>query len=105
MKNEQAELLASQTNANDQDNSNLNYNLIEREKIDNTPFYSVGMRDKGWFLIMGSHQITEEVATKQEALDKLKTEQYQIMMIMCTIVHKKIQELETIKTFAQPVKS
>lgn len=56
--------------------------LINREKIEGTPFWLIGILEQGWFIVMGDQRLTEPVETKEQALKLLQTEHWQIMMNM-----------------------
>lgn len=90
----QKELLNGQNSAEETpNNSNSSELTIERIKIEGTPFWIIGRKDKGYFIIMGDTKLTETVETKEIAMEKLIKEQYNITFRMIgTIVEKMIQE-------------
>lgn len=95
------ELLNTQLNADETLNKDSG-ELIHREKIENTPFYLVGTEEKGYFLTMGKYKLTENQPTKQQALNDLTNERWNIVMRMSAIIHESIaneaiQKIDTIK--------
>lgn len=83
------ELLNTQTLS--EETHKENSTLTEREKIENTPFYLIKQNDL-WFIAMGNNMITEPVESKTIALDKLKTEKWDIIFHMCAIISDKMRE-------------
>lgn len=83
---DQQESLSIQENADE--TRKKSSSLTEREKIENTPFWAV-RTDEGWFLVMGEYRITEPVESKIIAIDKLKTNKWEIMMRMSAIITEK----------------
>lgn len=51
------------TNADDLTKSNSSNEIIERKEIENTPFTAIKVDEKGWFLTMGRHRLTEPYGT------------------------------------------
>lgn len=85
-KTEQRELLHSQNNV--EETHRQKSTLIDRDKVPGTPFWIVGT-DEGWFLTMGDYKVTTPVESKSIALDKLKTEKWDIIMRMAAIITEK----------------
>lgn len=74
-----ADTSQSQTNAN-ADNTNKETSLmIEHEKIEDTPFNVTFVQDNGWFIRMGDYRLSQLYQTKYEALQALKTDQWNII--------------------------
>lgn len=44
-----------------------NTETVEKIEIENTPFTAVRIDDK-WYIVMGKYRLTNEIATKEEAL-------------------------------------
>lgn len=59
-----------QQNANETDNKNSNYEMVEREEIEETPFTMITIEGKS-FGTMGIHRLTE-YGTKKEIRKELK---------------------------------
>lgn len=93
MNTKQAELLKLQTNAEEQDSSNLNSKLIQREKIEGTPFYIITQPSEEllpqYFAIMGNTMITPIQTTKENVLQYIDNNQWEITLTMILIVNKK----------------
>lgn len=68
------------------DNSSIQTN----EPIDNTPFRLVGNDKTGYFLGMGTYRMTENKATKEEAILELAVNQWMIIANMVTITHLQV---------------
>lgn len=81
----QAELLASQISAEDQ-NKGDSSNLVYREQIENTPFWIISTNDKDYFLVMGNHRLTEPQDTAQKVKIKLIENMWEIMMNVTLIL-------------------
>lgn len=108
------ELLKSQMNAGENQNKE-NYSeedteLIKREAIPNTPFFVVGNDEKGYIITLGKFKLTENEETKTAAIDKLITDQWNIIFRMVTTLHETImmkigeellQEQEKLSTNAE----
>lgn len=87
------ELLNTQTNA--EKTNTPNSELVSRETIHGTPFNLVGNEDKGWFLAMANYRITEMCDTKSEALEKLDSDTWSIMLAMVHVameIHKQMED-------------
>lgn len=91
--NKHSELLQSQMNVKEMDNKNSS-KLIEREHIPGTPFHVIGMKDKGWFLIMGNYKITEDYATKDEAINQLAESHWNIILNLTSIAVETINKIK-----------
>lgn len=95
MKN--SEILKLQTGAEgepNKENSNLE-ELIERERIDNTPYTIVGNKERGYFLAFGKYKVLENKPTKAEIRNDLEKRKWFVMMdtvicLMDMVEHNKI---------------
>lgn len=56
--------------------------LIERIKIKGSPFWVVGNKEQGYFLVFGKYKLTENSKTAAEAIKRLKEETYDIICKM-----------------------
>ena len=56
-------LETSEQNVNEADRENY----FEHKEIEGTPFHSIYQEDKGWFIVMGNHRLTEPTKTQEEA--------------------------------------
>lgn len=77
-----------------------NTTLVEQEKIPGTPFTLI-RQDEKWFIVIGNSRITEPERTKQEAMEKLRTERWLITMHMIIHCINKLQEYNKINTIQQ----
>lgn len=93
MKTTQAELLASQTNANEPDNSNSSNEIHHREQVPNTPFWIIGNETKGYILVMGKHKLTETKQTPDAVKKLLKNDLYNIMLKMMIAIFETISQI------------
>lgn len=84
MSTKQRELLASQLNANEPNNFPSGQ-IVEREQIENTPFWIVGNKERGYFLAFGKFQMTEEVPNKLDVILNLEKDRWNVLvkMIVC----------------------
>lgn len=96
MNNKQAELLASQTNAENPDNSISDSKpLIEKEPFPGTPFWLIGNQDNGYFLAMGQHKLSNNFNTKQQVREFLLYNQWDIILTMnLVIIQNEISKLK-----------
>lgn len=74
----QKEILNTQNNVEETHKST---SLVKNEQIKGTPFRIIGT-ENGWFIVMGDHKLTENSETEDEALLKLATEYWMIIMRM-----------------------
>lgn len=79
----QEELLNTQRNA--ESNHNKNSTLVERNKIEGTPFYLLKNNNE-YFITYGKYRITEPTTTEEETLKKLESEKWLITMHMIIII-------------------
>jgi hypothetical protein len=66
-----------------------NTQLIQKIRIDNTPFHAIGNEDDGYFIAFGHHKVTEtyKVENKQESFQNiLEYEQWNIIPQLCLIM-------------------
>jgi hypothetical protein len=77
----QQELLNELTSADGNQNS-LNYGeeLIERERIENTPLDIIGNTKLGYFLALGRFRVSEKFEHKNIAEDHLESHKWEIIM-------------------------
>lgn len=88
---EQAELLHTQTSA--EETNNKNSRLIIHEEIEGTPFIITGNEETGYFVRMGKYRLTEYHKDKKNAEFQLNWTN--IMTLICAIVdHDKQNPVE-----------
>lgn len=65
---------------------------MSRDPIQNSPFWVVGDKEQGYFLIMGRWRISEIYTTKEKAIGALETDKWNIILritgCMCEDIHK-----------------
>lgn len=84
------------TSENVSNNHNSNSTLREAHKIEGTPFHAVRVQEK-WFLAFGNNRVTENVKSKEEVEDMLKTNMWDIITSVVIIVQEKAREWDRIK--------
>lgn len=72
------------TTDNDQDD---NDQLIEREQIPNTPFWIIGNKTDGYYLVMGKYRLTEVKNTKEEVKTHLLENIWHVILSMIIAVN------------------
>lgn len=89
------EQLHGQTNAgnpNKEDFSETIEKLIEREKIEGTPFYIIGNKEEGYFLSFGKHRITELMKTPDDVIQHVEDNHWDITLkVILAVVGEKEQ--------------
>lgn len=86
----QAELLNTQSNAEENPNKSNFSELIHRENIVNTPFQVVGNEENGWIITIGRFKLTNNKPTKEEALQELELNPWDITVRLITTLHEAI---------------
>lgn len=86
MKEKQKDILNTQSNA--EETPKQNSLIIEREQIENTPFWTL-KTEEGWFLVMGDYRVTEVYETKEEVLECLERDKWKIVLHLAIIVNDK----------------
>lgn len=99
MTNTHKELLNLQTSAEEKQNKEKSSELLERERIENTPYTIIGNQEKGYFLAFGKYKVIENKPTKQEVRDELEKRKWFVMMdtvvcILDMIEHNKISTID-----------
>lgn len=82
-KDTQRELLQSQTNVEESQDKEKSSELVQREKVEGTPFDLINVEDKGWFLALGKYRMTEP-GLDREVLRKIVADK-DWMLILDTI--------------------
>lgn len=80
-----SEQLKLQTNAQEQENNNPYSKIVEKEHVEGTPFDIVNVQEKGWFLAMGQHRLTEPITNKNALLQSIDNLPWDILMNMVMI--------------------
>lgn len=67
--------------------------LIEREPIENTPFWIVGNTENGYILTMGKYKVTQKKFNSiKEAREELENNTWELMLTVIAIVTNDIIE-------------
>lgn len=99
----QGDLLNTQSNADGTHNSTYS-KLIEREPMQNTPFWIIGTEEEGYFATLGKYQITEKFPTKQAVKDHIDTQVWEIIMkIVGIIASDMIMENDRVNQKRNPI--
>lgn len=93
------ELLNIQQNANQTHNGKSNSQnekpLIEDESLPGTPFHVRGNEETGYFLRLGNNRMTEHFPTKEDAINELYGEQWNMITKLIVTVTEQIKILHT----------
>lgn len=95
----QSELLNIQTNAQGKENKSNWGNgeesnadkIIERKRIEGTPFTIISAEGKGYRTVMGKWQITEKFETEKELLKWMEENYYTVILTMIIVVNDDIK--------------
>ena len=60
--------------------------MIERNQIENTPFWLIGNEEIKYHLVLGKHRLTSEPIEKKDAKQYLKDNIYTIIIQMIAII-------------------
>lgn len=82
-----------QESAEKKDNSHS----FKREAVEGSPFTKIYEEDHGWYLVMGDYRLTNEHETEEELEEFLKTNMWNIMVVMMSIVSEKQIQLNNKK--------
>lgn len=69
-----------------QANHENNEELLERHKIEDSPFYIIGNPKDGYFLSMGKHRLTELLPTIEEVKEHLQNNTWNIILQLVILV-------------------
>lgn len=87
MSEKQRELLKSQTNAEEVNNSS---SLIEYEMMDGTPF-TICRRENNYYVMLGEHRLNDiELFSSEEVVEYVIRNNFMLCLKMCTIVAERI---------------
>lgn len=81
-----SDILNTQSNANETHN---NESLIERDKIENTPFYLIKENNQ-YFAVYGNYRITERFTTAEQVFEDIEKRMWEIITNICIITHELI---------------
>lgn len=81
-------------NANEANNSNSSKKIIEREQIDESIIWLIGV-EEGWFAAIGDKRITEIYKNKEELEELINKKDWNLITAMLTIMAEGVsRELE-----------
>lgn len=86
----QSEQLNIQENV--ENNHNKQSSLIEREKIEGTPFTLITLNEE-YFMVMGDYKVTETTKTKEEQIQKLESEKWLLIMHICIVALERMKKV------------
>lgn len=87
----------TQENAKGKDNSSSNYELIEREEIENSPFTIITITDqKICFIAMGMHKLSVdyEIKRKEELKEIIEKRQWMLIFDMINSIYDTREEMK-----------
>ena len=93
MPTKHGDTLRTQSSSEETPNNN---SLIERVRIDGTPFVAIGQENK-WFLVLGNYRITEPTETYEETVQKLDTNMWDIIGTLICVLQDKFDEEKNVK--------
>lgn len=73
-----------------------NEQLTQREKIPGTPFTLIYQDNIGWFVVMGDHRLTEPTLSKEEQIEKLETNKWELITTVVISVVERLKQYEQI---------
>lgn len=98
----QQELLQSQTNTENPNSTSSK--LIEREQMNDTPFWIIGNQENGYIGTLGKYQITENFPTKEAVTQHIETKVWEIMLKIAGIVAADlIEQNEKLRANRNPI--
>lgn len=68
------------------DHNKKSNSLINREKIDGTPFTLISEMEKGNYIVMGDFLMVEPQETKEKALQEMEYKFWDVILRMCSAV-------------------
>lgn len=94
-------------NVKETDNKDLNYELIEKYEIPNSPFTAI-RNDKEWFLVLGKYRLTDTLRTKEECIEDAQDASWfrvmQVVGIMLEEYDKKTEILKRLDSLEEKIK-
>lgn len=81
----QGDILRTQLGVDEPHNSTYS-KLLEREPMEDTPFWIIGSEKEGYFATLGKYQLTEKFPTKDGVQNHIDTKVWDIVMKVVGIV-------------------
>lgn len=70
-------------------------NFLQKVQIEKTPFWIIGERDEGYYLVIGNNRLTDPLKSVQEVREYLEENKWMVMLQMIMVVmgdEQKIKE-------------
>lgn len=78
--------------------------LMERERIDHTPFDLVGNEEMGYFVVLGKYKVSQNYGDKNAAIDDARYPAWDILLNVITLaIHIEMEERQ-LKSTASKIK-
>lgn len=87
----QIEILQEQTKSNESELTKL----VEREKVEGTPFEIIKYPDSGYFVALNKYRVTEEFETMLEAVEVIDNKEWDFLTTVMITIAKLEQEYKT----------
>lgn len=88
MQTKQQDLLQSQTNVEETHKENSSKELIERIRIDGTPFTATKYGEE-WHLMMGRYRLNKEpIKTYADIIEYMEIEKWNIVLMIAAIIEE-----------------
>lgn len=78
----------------DQEREDKGEQLIVREPVEHTPFHVIGNEEKGYFLAIGMHRLTEPKESQHEAIECLDKDFWNILTNVVIAMQRLVLEAE-----------
>lgn len=76
------------------DNNPSGEQLLEREQITNSPFWIIGNKVDGYYLVLGHYRLTDVYNTKQEVIEYVNNRPWDIILGMIISVNHTDKQLQ-----------
>lgn len=81
------------TNAEENQDKQTSGELMERQQIEGTPFWIMGNKTDGYYMVMGHYRITNVMNTMEEVTEYLNTNKWDVILSMIISVNHTDKEL------------
>lgn len=78
----------------DPNKAHSNSELIEKHKLDGTPFYAIGSQERGYFLALGKFKLSDNYEKISDIENHLQNEFYNVVLKMITAVSESIDSVK-----------
>ena len=90
---EKQELLHEQSNAKSDNSKSVSKNDTSYYRIENSPF-AIIKRNEKWSITMGNYIVIDNLNTKQEALNKIRKKDWDIIITATAIYQEILKEIQ-----------